>query len=156
MVDPRSLPFDTLLHMKRVIVLTLLVFAGVSIAWSQTPPPTTAGVVNPDPVNFTGKVTGYTTTDIRVNRYSFEPGARTKWHSHEGGQTITVEVGRMRTQERGNNVKELGPKQTFFTAPGVHHWHGATSKESMRQVSLSFGVTTWLEHVTDAQYAGPR
>jgi quercetin dioxygenase-like cupin family protein len=140
--------------MKRLVVLTGVVTLGISLAWSQTPAPTTAGATNPDPVNFTGKVTGYTTTDIRANRYSFEPGARTNWHTHERGQTITVEQGRLRTQEFGHALKHYAPNDTFFTAPGVKHWHGATPDAPMRQVSLSFGVTTWLEPVTDGQYSG--
>jgi quercetin dioxygenase-like cupin family protein len=139
--------------MKRLFVLLFIVLGGFSIAWSQTPAPTTAGATNPDPVNFTGKVTGYTTTDIRVNRYSFAPGARTHWHSHERGQTITIEEGRMRTQEDGHTAREFGPREVFFTAPGVKHWHGATPDGPLRQVTVSFGVTTWMEPVTDAQYA---
>ena len=141
--------------MTRIVVLTLVVTLGLSLAWSQTPPPAVSGT-NPDPVNFTGKVTGFTTTDIRTNRYSFEPGARTNWHTHERGQTITVEQGRLRTQQAGHAIEHYMPNQTFFTPPGVRHWHGATADAPMRQVSVSFGVTTWHEPVTDAQYSGTR
>ena len=141
--------------MIRIIVLTTVLTLGLSIAWSQTPPPSTSGT-NPDPVNFTGKVTGYTTMDIRTNRYSFEPGARTNWHTHERGQTITVEQGLMRTQEAGHPIQHYKPNQTFFTMPGIRHWHGAAPDGAMRQVSVSFGATTWMEPVSDAQYSATK
>ena len=140
--------------MKRVFVLGITLAAGV--AWSQTPaptpPPTTAPV--PNPAIFTGPVTGWTTTDIRVSRYSFGPGGRTVWHSHERGQTITVEEGTLRTQNENGPLRHFHPLDTFFTPPGVKHWHGATPTEAMRQVSTSFGVTTYLSPVSDADYAG--
>jgi quercetin dioxygenase-like cupin family protein len=141
--------------MKRLLVLGFLVTGGLSLAWSQTPPPSVSGS-DPDPVNFTGKVTGYTTTDIRTNRYTFAAGARSHWHTHERGQAIIVEQGRMRTQEFGHPLRHYDPNQTFFTAPGVKHWHGASPDGPMRQVSVSFGVTTWLEPVTDSQYSTTR
>ena len=62
----------------------------------------------------------------------------------------------MRTQEAGHPVRQYMPSQTFFTAPGVRHWHGAAPDVPMRQVSVSFGVTTWLEPVTDAQYSATK
>ena len=136
--------------MKRVLVLGMTLMAG--FAWSQTPPPAVAPV--PNPAIFTGQVTGYTTTDIRVSRYSFEPGGRTVWHSHEHGQTITVEQGMLRTQNENGPLRHYHPLDTFFTAPGVKHWHGAAPAGPMRQVSTSFGVTTYLNPVTDAEYAG--
>ena len=141
--------------MTRIIVLTVVVTLGLSLAWSQTPPPATSGT-NPDPANFTGKVTGYTTTDIRTNRYSFAAGARSDWHTHERGQTLIVEQGRMRTQEDGRPIQHYMPNQAVVTAPGVRHWHGATPDAPMRQVSVSFGVTTWMEPVTDAQYSATK
>ena len=90
-------------------------------------------------------------------RYSFEPGARTNWHSHEGGQVILIEKGHARVQEAGAALREMGPSESFVTAPGVKHWHGAMPNEGLTQVSLSFGTTNWMEKVTDAQYsAGAR
>ena len=87
--------------MKRLLTASIILLAGVaSVAWTQVAPPA-APVVQPDPVNFTGKVTGHATTDIRMLRYSFEPGARTNWHSHAAGQVIVIESGRARVQERG-------------------------------------------------------
>jgi quercetin dioxygenase-like cupin family protein len=142
--------------MRRLFTGSTIVIAGLaSIAWAQGTQPATAPV-QPDQANFTGKVVGYVTTDIRMNRYSFEPGGRTNWHSHEAGQSIYVEVGHARVQERGGPVREFGPRTSFTAAPGVVHWHGALPNEPMRQVSLSFGVTNWMEKVTDEQYAGKK
>ena len=103
----------------------------------------------PNPENFVGKVTGHPTTDIRMLRYSFEPGARTNWHSHEGGQVILIEKGTARVQEAGVAMREIGPRESFVTAPGVKHWHGAMPNEPLTQVSLSFGATNWMEKVSD-------
>jgi len=87
-------------------------------------------------------------------RYSFEPGARTNWHSHEGGQVILIEKGTARAQEAGAAMREIGPRESFVTAPGVKHWHGAMPNEPLTQVSLSFGATNWMEKVSDQQYSG--
>jgi quercetin dioxygenase-like cupin family protein len=131
----------------------LVLVALSSVVWSQaTQPP--APVAGPDPANFTGKVTGHPTSDIRMLRYSFEPGARTNWHSHEGGQVVLIEQGHLRVQEAGGPVRVYAPRQAFTSAPGVKHWHGALPDEPLTQVSLSFGATTWMEKVTDAQYDG--
>jgi quercetin dioxygenase-like cupin family protein len=139
--------------MIRVLTLSILLLAGLSsVVWSQAAQPAPAPA-QPNPENFVGKVTGQPTSDIRMLRYSFEPGARTNWHSHEGGQVILIEKGRARVQESGGAIREIGPRESFVTAAGVKHWHGAPPAESLTQVSLSFGATNWMEKVTDAQYA---
>jgi quercetin dioxygenase-like cupin family protein len=140
--------------MRRAIVSTAILIVGVAaVAWSQAVQPAPA---QPDPANFTGRVTGHPTTDIRMLRYSFEPGARTDWHSHAAGQVIFIESGSIRIQERGGPVRELGPKQTIVVEPNVPHWHGALPGAPLTQVALSFGATNWMNKVTDAEYAGPR
>jgi quercetin dioxygenase-like cupin family protein len=143
--------------MTRVLTLSALVVAGLtSVAWSQATQPAPAPPAQPNPENFTGKVTGHSTADIRTLRYSFEPGARTNWHSHAGGQVILIEGGRMIVQEDGGPIREYGPRQAFTTAPGVKHWHGALPGEPLTQVAVSFGATNWMERVTDAQYSAGR
>jgi quercetin dioxygenase-like cupin family protein len=137
----------------RMFVLSLLVIGGgASVAWSQAAQnaaqPTTF-----NPKNFSGKVTPHVINDLRMTRYTFDPGARTNWHSHEGGQVIIIEQGRMRTQERSGSSKEFGPRETYVVAAGITHWHGALPGDPLTQVALSYGVTTWMEPVTDAQYA---
>ena len=134
----------------RTLVLSALLATGLaSMAYSQQ----AAAPAAPNPANFTGKVTPHPTTDIRMLRYSFEPGARTNWHSHEGGQVIVVEQGRMRVQERGGAGREVGPRQTYVVAPNIVHWHGALPGEPLTQVALSYGVTNWMSKVSDAEYA---
>jgi quercetin dioxygenase-like cupin family protein len=60
----------------------------------------------------------------------------------------------MWVQEAGGAVKEVGPRQTVVTEPGVRHWHGALPGETLTQVAFSFGMTTWMDRVTDEQYSG--
>jgi quercetin dioxygenase-like cupin family protein len=142
--------------MRRLSVFAaILVLGAVSIAWSQAAAPA-APPTQPDPANFTGKVVGHPTADIRMNRYSFEPGGRTNWHSHAAGQSVFIEKGHARVQERGGPVREFNPRTAFTAEPGVVHWHGALPNEGLTQVALSFGVTTWLEKVTDEQYKGAK
>ena len=142
--------------MKRLALLSSLVLIGfASVVWSQSgQQPAPAPAPQPNPENFVGKVTGHPTTDIRMLRYSFEPGARTNWHSHEGGQVILIEKGTARAQEAGAAMREIGPRESFVTAPGVKHWHGAMPNEPLTQVSLSFGATNWMEKVSDQQVLG--
>ena len=147
--------------MKQLLMLLGLIacvpLLSSSEALSQTSPPTAAAPATPDPANFTGQVVAAPTTDIRIFRYTFSPGSRTNWHSHENGQVIVVEQGRMRMQEQGGPVREYGPGETVRTPPGVPHWHGAVPEESMTQVAFAFGKTQWLQKVTDAEYsAGTR
>jgi quercetin dioxygenase-like cupin family protein len=137
--------------MKRVLVLTAVIGTGlVAATFGQGQG---GAAPAPNPANFTGKVTPHDTSDIRMLRYSFEPGARTNWHSHAGGQVIVIEQGRMRAQERGGSGKEFRPRETYVVAPGVAHWHGALPGEPLTQVALSYGTTTWMDGVTDREYA---
>lgn len=141
--------------MRRMVVLSTLLVLGAAVAWTQAAQQApAAGTPTPlDPANFNGKVTPYSTSHIRMNRYHFEPGARTNWHSHEGGQVIYIEEGRLRVQEKGKPTREFDPGATFHTAPGVLHWHGALPNAGLTQVSLSFGTTNWKERVSDEDYA---
>ena len=88
----------------------------------------------------------------------FEPGARTAWHRHPGGQLLFVEKGRARVQERGRHAATSSRSaQSHYTAPGVEHWHGATPDSEFTQVALGRGdaaETVWLDKVTDGEYAG--
>ena len=69
----------------------------------------------------------------RVSRRWFEAGARTAWHRHTGAQILFVEKGRARAQERGGPLRELATGATFYTAPNVEHWHGATPDSEFTQ-----------------------
>jgi quercetin dioxygenase-like cupin family protein len=126
-------------------------FLGVSAFWIAH------AQQNTDAARFTGVSRALEAEGWRLSRRSFEPGARTAWHRHGGGQLLFVESGRARVQERGGTLRELATAESYYTASNVEHWHGATPDVEFRQVALSRGEaseTVWLEHVTDAQYQG--
>lgn len=93
----------------------------------------------------------------RANMVRFTPGARTAWHSHGLGQTLCIVEGVALVQARGGEILEARPGDVIWTPPGEEHWHGAAPGQFMTHLALWEGdETTWLEHVTDAEYAGPR
>ena len=97
---------------------------------------------------------------MRAVRVNFEPGARTAWHRHPLGQTLHVLLGLGRVQGRGGPVRSIRPGDTVWIPPGEEHWHGATSDRFMAHVAVHEAdeqgqVVTWLEHVTDQEYAAP-
>ena len=97
--------------------------------------------------------------DAGVFRVSFEPGARTNWHTHPEGQILHVVTGRGRAQREGGEVTEIGAGDVVYFAPGEKHWHGAAPHSAMVHVAInpannSGGGTEWLEPVTDEEYAG--
>ena len=130
----------------RVLVAGVLVTGGLSLVAAQAPAP------GSDP-NFTGVVTPMDAKDVTAGRRKFEAGARTAWHSHDRGQLIYAESGRMRTGRRGEAFKEYPSGGSEYTPPNVEHWHGATPAEPLVQVNIQFGGTTkWLTKTTDAEY----
>jgi len=102
--------------------------------------------------NFTGGNVQTLMPEGRLSYYIFEPGARTKWHSHEGGQMILVEEGVGRTQSRGGPVRDLRVGDTVWAPRGVAHWHGSSPGQSAQLYQVSRGVTSWMEDVSDADY----
>jgi quercetin dioxygenase-like cupin family protein len=95
---------------------------------------------------------------IRAVRVSFEPGARTAWHTHPLGQTLYVVSGRGRAQTVGGPIREIRAGDTVWIPPGEKHWHGAAPDTAMvhiaMQEALDGKAVDWLEHVTDEQYNG--
>jgi quercetin dioxygenase-like cupin family protein len=91
-----------------------------------------------------------------VNRVSFEPGARTNWHSHPFGQTLYVIAGFGLVQKEGEAVREIRPGDVVWIPPGEKHWHGGSPANGMThlamQEALDGNTATWMEAVTDAQY----
>jgi quercetin dioxygenase-like cupin family protein len=87
---------------------------------------------------------------------TFEPGARTAWHTHPLGQTLIVTSGLGWTQCEGGPVEEIRPGDIVSCPPGRKHWHGATPTTAMTHVAIAEAldgkVVDWLEHVTDEQY----
>jgi quercetin dioxygenase-like cupin family protein len=103
--------------------------------------------------NFTGTVTPITeNSQGAIAHFHFEAGARTKWHSHEGGQIILVEDGVCRTQVKDGPVVELHAGETTYAPPGVPHWHGAAPDQACSQFNIARGKTTWLEEVSEKEY----
>ena len=128
----------------RLLLAGTLMIGGLTLVAAQQPAPSP---------NFIGVVTAMDAKDVTAGRRKFEAGARTAWHSHDRGQLIYAESGRMRTGRRGEAFKEYPQGGSEYTAPNVEHWHGATPSEALVQVNIQFGGTTkWLEGTTDAQY----
>ncbi|NKL77127.1 (R)-mandelonitrile lyase [Rhizobium leguminosarum] len=89
---------------------------------------------------------------------TFEPGARTAWHTHPLGQTLIVTSGCGRVQREGGPVEEIRAGDVVSFAPGERHWHGASPTTAMTHIAiqeqLDGKVVDWMEHVTDTQYQG--
>ena len=87
---------------------------------------------------------------------TFEPGARTAWHTHPLGQTLIVMTGLGRVQRIGGPVEEIRPGDVVWFEPGEKHWHGASAATAMSHIAiqekLNGSAVEWLEHVTDDQY----
>jgi len=87
---------------------------------------------------------------------TFEPGARTAWHTHPLGQTLIVTAGSGRVQREGGPIEEIHPGDIVWFAPGEKHWHGAAPSTAMSHIAiqekLDGKAVDWLEHVTDEQY----
>jgi quercetin dioxygenase-like cupin family protein len=87
---------------------------------------------------------------------TFEPGARTAWHTHPLGQTLIVTSGLGRVQREGGPIQEIRPGDVIWFEPGEKHWHGASPTTAMThlaiQEQLDGRAVDWLEHVTDEQY----
>ncbi len=92
-------------------------------------------------------------------RVSFEPGARTAWHTHPLGQTLYVVAGVGRFQTEGQPIVEIKPGDTVWIPPGEKHWHGAAPTTGMvhiaMQEALDGKTADWMEKVTDEQYGKP-
>jgi quercetin dioxygenase-like cupin family protein len=93
---------------------------------------------------------------VRALKVSFEPGARTAWHTHPLGQTLHVLSGIGRVQTAGGPVREIRPGDTVWIAPGEKHWHGAGPEHGMVHLAFQEALdgkhVEWMEHVSDAEY----
>ena len=87
---------------------------------------------------------------------TFEPGARTAWHTHPAGQTLIVTAGRGRVQREGGPVEEICPGDVVWFPAGEKHWHGAAPDVAMTHIAIQEAVNgvavTWMEPVSDADY----
>ncbi len=93
---------------------------------------------------------------VQGAQVTFEPGARTAWHTHPLGQTLIVTSGLARVQREGGPIEEVRPSDVVWVAPGEKHWHGASPQTAMTHIALQEvkdgKVVDWLEHVSDADY----
>jgi quercetin dioxygenase-like cupin family protein len=89
---------------------------------------------------------------------TFEPGARTAWHTHPLGQTLIVTMGCGRAQREGGGIEEIRPGDVVSFAPGEKHWHGAAPTTAMTHIAIQEALdgkaVEWMEKVTDEQYRG--
>jgi quercetin dioxygenase-like cupin family protein len=117
-------------------------------------PPTAKGPAE----TFTGEVwvdpitRGLPPSQLNVAVVRFSPGARSAWHSHDGGQTLHVTDGRGLVQARGQQAVELRPGDVIYAPDGEEHWHGATPDDFMTHLSITEGAPHWGDHVTDDEY----
>nr|WP_319483832.1 cupin domain-containing protein [uncultured Cohaesibacter sp.] len=89
---------------------------------------------------------------------TFEPGARTAWHTHPAGQTIIITFGRGRVQREGGEVEEVTQGDIVWFPAGEKHWHGASPDTAMSHIAIQESVNgspvTWMEKVSDEDYLG--
>jgi len=92
-------------------------------------------------------------SDVRVVRVTFEPGARTAWHTHPHGQLLQIVSGVGRVQKAGEEIREVLPGDVIWFEAGERHWHGAALNQAMVHVAVQRAdqagkTASWQEHVT--------
>jgi quercetin dioxygenase-like cupin family protein len=150
----------------------VLAAAAVTPGAAQIPPPTSQSIIRageqPSAVGsadfFTGRVRvdPVWSADGHISAsgawVTFEPGARSAWHTHPAGQRLVVVSGVGLTQEWGKPMQIIRPGDVVWCPPGVKHWHGATASTAMTHLAFTGNVdgksVTWMEKVTDDQYNG--
>lgn len=109
------------------------------------------GTVRIDPLNSPPEP-----SRVSMAQVTFEPGARTAWHTHPLGQTLIVTAGLGWVQREGGPVEEIRPGDVVWFAPEEKHWHGASPATAMSHIAIqekqNGSPATWMEHVTDDQY----
>ena len=113
-----------------------------------------------DVAHFTGAATVAqihglcTQPSVNLYRVTFQPSARTAWHSHTGVQVLLVIEGCCRVQKAGAPIQDVVAGGVVRIEPGERHWHGATPDSAMTHIALNFNATTaWFEKVSDREYA---
>lgn len=143
----------------------------ISPCWAAGPPPATSQQITrsgsiPSAMGptefFTGRVrvdpVYAANADINASgaMVTFEPGARSNWHTHPKGQYLVVTAGAGLIQEWGQPVQQIHPGDTVWCPPGVKHWHGAAPTTAMTHLAVTGTVdgknVNWMERVTDDQY----
>jgi quercetin dioxygenase-like cupin family protein len=118
----------------------------------RAPPEHFTGTVWQDPI-----IQAEAPARIVAARVTFEPGARTNWHTHPLGQTLYVISGIGRFQTKGGPVQEIRPGDVVWIPPNEKHWHGGSPTSGMTHIamqeSLEGNYSSWMEPVTDAEYS---
>ena len=118
---------------------------------SKAPGENFTGTVRRDPL-IQSEAPGRVSTGL----VTFEPGARTAWHTHPAGQILIITAGRGWVQREGGAREEVTPGDAVWIAAGEKHWHGATATTAMTHIAVTESVdgsaVTWLEHVADEDY----
>jgi quercetin dioxygenase-like cupin family protein len=129
------------------------IFAAGSRPTNRAPADYFTGTVWQDPI-----VATEAPARLAATRVSFEPGARTAWHTHPLGQTLYVLSGVGRIQTEGGPIREIKPGDSVWIPPGEKHWHGASPTNAMTHIAMQEALdgsfATWMEQVSDADYAG--
>jgi quercetin dioxygenase-like cupin family protein len=124
-----------------------------SVATRRAPASYFTGTVLQDPI-----IEAPAPARIAVNRVTFEPGARTAWHTHPLGQTLYVVFGTGRVQAEGGPIKEIRAGDVVWIPPGEKHWHGAGPTTMMSHIAMqeaeNGSFANWLEQVPDDVYNG--
>ena len=93
---------------------------------------------------------------VRAASVTFEPGARTAWHTHPFGQTLIVTSGLGWVQREGGSIEEIRPGDVVWFGPNEKHWHGATPTTAMTHIAIQEAldgkVVDWMEKVSDEEY----
>lgn len=129
-----------------VLTVALIAAAARTIARAQAP------ATLP---NFTGAVSVLDASDLRAVRFRYEAGARSSWHSHDGGLLIVIEQGRGRSQIKGQPIREFGPGEPVFLPANLVHWHGAAPDQGLTWIALTVGRDVkQVGPVSDDEYLG--
>jgi quercetin dioxygenase-like cupin family protein len=122
-----------------------------SVASARGPADWFTGTVRIDPL-----FNSFAPERVQGANVTFEPGARTAWHTHPLGQTLVIVSGLGRVQREGGPIEEVRPGDVVWFAPGEKHWHGASPTTAMIHMALQEvrdgKVVDWMEKVTDEQY----
>ncbi|ATU93920.1 cupin [Phyllobacterium zundukense] len=154
--------------MKRqaLTITSLVLAASVASAQSDQAIAVTRAGSQPSTIGSAESFTGSVRIDSRFKgsgaarisggTVTFEPGARTAWHTHPLGQTLIVTTGIGRVQNWDGAVQEIRPGDTVWIPPGVKHWHGASATVGMSHIAFSEALdgktVEWMEQVSDEQY----
>ncbi len=162
------------INSKLIVIATSFLYgtAGIFSCNTEDKPTTSTTQTDTDMVfakgkqvandNFTGTVwlnylaENDTTYNVNIGSVTFEPGARTNWHFHKGGQILLVTEGKGLYQEKDKPVEVITKGDVIKCPPNTEHWHGATPTDAMTHIAIgtntNIGGAVWMRRVTDEEY----